>query len=66
VAKILELRTDQGEFVTRSFQDPAPVFYIEHDPSVPVVRRSFADLRIGDRVATEPHHFMELLNMRVT
>ena len=61
---ILELRTDQGGIVTRSFQDPALVFYVEHASSAPVVRKSFGEIQIGDRVAAEPRHFMELVNAR--
>jgi hypothetical protein len=66
VALILELRTDQGEIVTRSYQDPAQVFYSEHSPSEPVIQKSFNEIQLGERVAIEPRYFMEIVNMRVT
>jgi hypothetical protein len=65
MAWILELRTEQGALLTQSFQDPVPVFYIEHDPSTPPRKRTFAELQTGDRVSTEPRHFKELINVRV-
>ena len=66
MATVLELLSDEGAAVTRSFQDPAPLFYIEGSPSLPVERKTVAELRIGNRVATyRPRDYMELVNVRV-
>ena len=66
MATILELLNDEGVVVTRSFQDPVPLFYVEGSPSLPVERKTVAELRVGDRVAAyTPRFDMELVNVRV-
>ena len=52
--------------VTQSFQDPAPLFYVEGNPSLPIERKTVSELRVGDRIAAhKPRFYMELVNVRV-
>ena len=66
MALVLELLSDGGAMVTQSFQDPAPLFYVEGNPSLPIERKTVSELRVGDRIAAhKPRFYMELVNVRV-